>query len=97
MTTEQAEAVWQILVEECGATFDHGFVFHETTKYIDEWRFMGRLGFGGKFRRNRGWRDDGTWGEKWYVDCYPEDETDDRRALIAAANKRLADLQGVSA
>ena len=44
----------------------------------DEWRFMGKLGFGGKYRSgtNR-------------VDCYSEDETPERLDLIKQINIKL--------
>lgn len=43
MTAEQAEAVWAVLVEECGASRDYGFVHHQTHEYVTEWRFIPRL------------------------------------------------------
>jgi hypothetical protein len=48
-----------------------------------EYRFQGALGVGGKFRIAHG---------RVYVDCYPEDETDERRGRIAVANECLAQL-----
>lgn len=53
-----------------------------------EYRFMGDLGFGGKFRNN------GNRDNTPYVDCYPENETPERLKMIEAANKRLAELFG---
>lgn len=97
MAEAQAEAVWQILVEMCGARSDHGFIHHQTSAHVTEWRFGGLLGFGGKFWRTSGHRPDGTWGEQWRVDCYIEDETPERRAIIDAANERLWQLQQVAA
>ena len=47
---------------------------------------MGSLGFGGKFRNN------GNRNNTPHVNCYPEDETPARLAMIAAANKRLDEL-----
>jgi len=93
LSEEQAEAVWSVLVEECGATSDHGFVYHQTHEYVSEWRFMGTLGFGGKFWRSRSTRPDGSWGEWWHVNCYQEDETPERLATIKRANDRLWKLQ----
>ena len=80
-----AEKVYDILVEVCGAKEDqrNHFVANQTTDAIDEWRFCGKLGFGGKFRR---------YDKRLYVDCYPEDETPERRAMIDAANERLKAL-----
>ena len=51
-----------------------------------EYRFCGRLGFGGKF-----WRT----SDAWYVSCYRENESPERIALIEEANdslKRLREL-----
>lgn len=97
LTTAQAEAIWAILTEECGARSDHGFVWHQTRSHVTEWRFMGTLGFGGKFWRSTSKRPDGTWGELWRVDCYREDATPDRLATIKRANARLWALQSESA
>lgn len=97
LTAELAEAIWTILVEEAGASADldkrRGFVMVETRRRVDEYRFVGHLGFGGKFWRNPGTRPDGSWGERWYVNCYREDETPERKAAIARTNDRLWDLQ----
>jgi hypothetical protein len=92
LTGEQAEGVWAILTEICGATSDYGFVYHQTTEHVTEWRFMGALGFGGKFWRTRSTRPDGTWGDWWHVNCYPEDVTE-RLATIVRANAALWELQ----
>lgn len=82
-------AVYDILVEECQAfedSRDH-FVYHQTNDKnlgdMREWRFSGSLGFGGKFRK---------YPDRWYVDCYQEDETPERLAKIAKANARLETL-----
>ena len=93
LTIEQARNVWAVLVEECGATRDHGFVHHQTSEHVTEWRFIGALGFGGKFWRTRSRRPDGSWGDWWHVNCYSEDETPARLAMIDRANARLWDLQ----
>lgn len=80
-----AWAVYDILVAHAGAT-EVGrdqFFYHQTTHRCDEYRFQGALGFGGKFRRD---------GDRMYVDCYPEDMTDDRRARIDATNRALDNL-----
>lgn len=60
------------------------FVFHHCRPdFPKEYRFCGRLGFGGKF-----WRTNG----KFYVNCYTEDETPLRLQIMATANERLANL-----
>ena len=74
--------VWQILVEECGASQDDmGFISRQGD--FVEWRFIGALGFGGKVWKNRG---------QLYVNCYHENETPERLSMIKRANRRLADL-----
>lgn len=84
------EQVWQILVEECGAqpitgsVCDHFWEFRFHWPRCREFRFMGKLGFGGKI-----W-DTGT---AWRVSCYPENRTPERDAMIERANARLADLR----
>ena len=82
MNDQKANAIFDILVKECGAFDDDrlGFVYNQTAEPVSEWRFCGKLGFGGKFWRNNG---------KWYVNCYREDETPKRMKMIEAANKRL--------
>lgn len=85
MSEANAKAVYQILVEECGANVNDPIGFISEFSSDDpcrEWRFQGSLGFGGKFRY-----------PYMTVDCYREDETDKRLKCIDAANKRLAELK----
>ena len=90
LTAEQANAVYDVLVEHCGASGHPdektNFVFHQTCKVEREYRFQGRLGLGGKFYRD-GSRD------QWRVGCYREDLTPERQAMIGAANAALAELK----
>ena len=91
---QEAELIYDILVEECGAP-DRGanfgerwqFVYYHTREqqyFPTEWRFIGSLGFGGKFwHEHNGWR----------VSCYREDETPERLACIKKANARLEALR----
>ena len=88
MTTEFYSAVYDLLVSKGGASSDEytkqAFIsyFLEGPDYqTREWRFMGHLGYGGKF-----WRNNPTG---WYVSCYPEDETPERRALIDDLNREV--------
>lgn len=84
MTTDAANAVYDILVSAGAIERDReSFVLNQTNHHIVEWRFMGALGFGGKF-----WRSNG----RWYVTCYSEDRTPARDALIDATNNKLAAL-----
>lgn len=88
LTAVQANAVYDILVKHAGSAEEarEGFVYLQSNGHLPEYRFIGGLGFGGKFRRN-GWKD------RWYVDCYEEDLTPERQAMIEAANKALAELK----
>ncbi|MBA3241620.1 MAG: hypothetical protein H0T60_10390 [Acidobacteria bacterium] len=93
ITEDQALRIREILEEECGLRptdrYD-GFVRSITTtgklSICHEFRFMGSLGFGGKFRNN------GNNGNVPYVDCYQEDLTPLRTAQMANANWRIASL-----
>jgi hypothetical protein len=91
ITDQQARGVLKILVEECGhKVFDprdgDAFVRGIMEDSCWEWRFMGALGFGGKFRNN------GNHNNTPYVDCYPENETPARLEMIQRANDRLREL-----
>lgn len=90
MTKAEANAIYDILVRECGAQegdkwSGRAAFVHEFTRarHTDEYRFCGSLGFGGKFY---------TDGPR--VSCYPEDRTPKREAMIERANKALLDLRG---
>lgn len=92
----QAFAILCILVEECGwrPSGDDVYCFVHLVvtepgaeaRGCGEYRFQGKLGFGGKFRNN------GNNNNTPYVDCYGEDETAERRAMINRANERIAAL-----
>jgi hypothetical protein len=85
MTPETAHAVYDALVEHGGAIESHRerFVHSHTTRFHGGDKVVYALGPGGKFRRTAAIRGDGTYGEHWYVDGYPEDYTPTRRAVIA--------------
>lgn len=92
MTIEQAidkaNAIYLILMEECGAPdrLVDDFIYRVARQDppTTEYRFQGDLGFGGKYypKRNR-------------VSCYPEDETPERLKMIARCNDRLLREEGV--
>ena len=96
MSYIDARRVWGILVNHAGAEdtdfnwvsfrqwFDKAFA-----KGGDEYRFIGSLGFGGKFWLHH--------RDGMYVTCYREDETPERLAAIEATNHALADLRGCAA
>ena len=105
ISEEQAREVLKILVEECdyrvldprdGAGFVRAIMWPQPQdkwahQYpCNEYRFMGALGFGGKFRNN------GNRDNTPHVDCYREDETPARRAMVERANERLAELFGAN-
>jgi hypothetical protein len=89
MTYALAHKVWLTLVR-CGATPDGGHTSREFVQNLmvdkphTEWRFMGNLGSGGKF-----WR----CHERWYVNCYPENETPELREVMKKTNLALAELR----
>lgn len=82
-----AEKVYDILIEKCGAWPEEKSSFvHAHTERLntpDEWRFVGVLGFGGKFRNGF---------DRMYVDCYPENENPERLAIIAETNEAIFTL-----
>ena len=90
ITEEAANEVYDALIEHAGCYRPPGgehddarasFVFDAVAGHWSEWRFQGCLGFGGKAR----W-----YGERFYVDCYPEDSNPKRDAVIETTNKALA-------
>ena len=90
LSEEIANEVYNVLVQECGARDDNtfiserlAFVMRQTREHIREWRFMGDLGFGGKFWNNNG---------RFYVNCYPEELNDEKQRMIDRANARLAPI-----
>ncbi len=96
LSESDAAAVWQVLVDHAGAYDDPydraSFVHSQVERVVEEWRFIGCLGGGGKFRRRLGWTCDG-YRETWTVDCNREDLTDERQAVITKTNAALAELR----
>lgn len=96
MNNRDWNAVFDVLVQECGAGewmrqifIDTalgyaGRSFYSNNRAFQEFRFQGSLGFGGKL-----WYD---WNLNLSVDCYPEDLTPERAGTIERANKRLLAL-----
>jgi hypothetical protein len=87
MTRAEANAIYDILVRECGAAEGREWSYpgrahfvHEFTRErpTDEYRFQGALGFGGKF-----------YPQDMRVSCYREDETPKRAEMVRKANEAL--------
>jgi hypothetical protein len=85
MTIEKANKIYDLLVSIGGAYEPQrdSFIYHHSKSKdgCSEWRFSGKLGFGGKYRNysNR-------------VDCYLEDETPQRIILIERLNDALSKI-----
>lgn len=81
---EKANKIYDILVNLGGAveSFRDSFIYHhvftEEKHSCDEWRFSGKLGFGGKYRSRTN-----------SVDCYKEDENSAIIRLIEKINHEL--------
>lgn len=90
LTKEIATKIYDIL-ENIGASSNmrEAFVLSQTHDDINEWRFQGLLGFGGKF-----WNEWSYIEEKykWRVSCYTEDENPKRLKLIEETNEKLNTL-----
>lgn len=79
------DRVYDVLVEHAGASEGtrNSFVHNHTPpETCLEWRFIGDLGFGGKYRNGKN-----------VVTCYQEDETPERLAIIVKTNAALAALK----
>jgi len=91
LSSEVANEIWTILVEECGASEDSvvgrgnfvPFLLTEPSGGLSEYRFQGEIGFGGKIYFNP---------RQFYVGCYTEEETPYVLLMIARANARLQEL-----
>lgn len=88
MKTEFYNEAYSTLVVHANASESERGQFiiaHTMDEPCDEWRFCGDLGFGGKYRRKSN-----------TVDCYPEDATDERRAIIKQTNEALASIPALA-
>ena len=85
MTEEIANKIYDVLCQMGGASENErsSFVYHhaENRDGIEEWRFGGKLGFGGKYYSGRN-----------EVGCYPEDENKDRKILMKKINGALKEI-----
>ena len=79
-----ANTIWSMLVEDCGARKDdidrHEFVAYLMSEERGEWRFIGNLGFGGKFYFSP---------FEFRIGCYKEDTTEEKTLLIEETNQKL--------
>jgi len=86
---DAADEIYSILVSVGGAheCYRRDFQYGHRNILTDrssEWRFQGHFGFGGKFR---------NYGDRWYVDYYAEDFTEELNALLVVINEKLATLK----
>lgn len=85
ITTAKANKIYDLLVSIGGAweSDRDSFIYHhcDVKDGCDEWRFAGKLGFGGKYRS----RDN-------RVDCYKEDDTIERKKIINELNEALSKI-----
>jgi len=82
MKEEKANKIYDLLVSIGGANESDrsDFIFHHCTSVYgcSEYRFQGKLGFGGKYRS--GWNG---------VTCYHETETEEIRIVKELLNEKL--------
>lgn len=74
--------IYQILVDQVGANSkEDDFVTfaHYMERDCREFRFVGNLGFGGKFYNDGRWR----------ISCYSEDSNEERDTVIENVNRQL--------
>lgn len=85
MKAEKANNVYDILVNigDASERERESFIYHHTNEddVCNEWRFQGKLGFGGKYRESKN-----------SVDCYREDLNPEREKIIEKINQELAAL-----
>jgi len=88
LSKEFAGKVYDVLIKEAGASNEwdkesdkESFIYHHE-KDCDEWRFCGKLGFGGKY-----------WSNSNTVDCYLEDLTPERELIIKQTNLELSKIK----
>jgi len=88
LSKDIATKIYKIL-EDIGAptSMRESFIWSQTRDDIHEWRFQGKLGFGGKFWNEWSYIEE---KHKWRVSCYTEDETPEREKLINDTNSSFA-------
>jgi hypothetical protein len=80
MNETELNKIYDVLVGLGGAPeiYRDDFIYHHLKNDCDEFRFQGKLGFGGKYRSKTN-----------SVDCYLEDSTPERLKLIDEINEEL--------
>jgi len=82
---EKAQKIYDLLVTIGGASENmrDSFMYHhcENEYGCGEWRFQGKLGFGGKYYSARN-----------VVDCYTEDRNQGSISIINELNEKLCNL-----
>lgn len=76
--------VYRTLMRYAGASAAEAFSFtwsHMHDTYLNEWRFQGKLSFGGKY-----------WKDRNEINCYREDETPERMQIIEETNAKLREV-----
>ena len=88
MSTDQHDAIYDILIRECGAIESNRELFRRIDLAVTSQRvrFGGQLGLDGVFGVDR----EGCW----FVAFDPQDATPKREAMCARANAALNELQG---
>lgn len=81
LTRQQVDAVYATVSNICGAPVQDRDVFHLLFPECGEYRFMGRLGLGGKVYAD---------GLRVWVDADPQDSTLEVVSMIAKANAAIA-------
>jgi len=80
------EEIYDILVKHAGASERERDQFYALFP-CSEWRFQGKLGFGGKLRIHDG---------RVWIDYYKEDETEEREKIAGIVNYALKRFEPVS-
>lgn len=89
LAVEWLNAVYDILVKkgDASASMRQSFIqVHLEEGGCSEWRFIGHLGFGGKYLSKTN-----------EVCCYREDETKERKEIIRVINEALENLKNQKA
>jgi len=91
MNRDQITEAYNICIDICGApVLEKNYMNYLIEYFMNdnsnsmEWRFQGKLGFGGKLYLNY---------KGFSVDCYQENYNDARRLMIQKANIMLGEIK----